>query len=90
MIEFGYVLRDMWTAKATGLAAVTGGFAEMLVLWGVATLLTSQLVAIVWLWRSFSRNNFFRNVVGVATIAMSGLMLVLMVFFARSAWLLRR
>lgn len=90
LIGLGYALRGISSTKATGLAAVAGGFAEMLVLWGITTMLISQIVAIVWLWRSFSRNNALRNLVGAASICMSGLMLALMVFFVRSVWWLRR
>lgn len=87
LIGLGYAFLN---TKATGLAAVAGGIAELLVLWGFLTMLVSQAVAVIWLWRSFSRNNVLRNLFGVASIGVSGLMLLLMVFFVRFAWFLRR
>jgi hypothetical protein len=81
LIGFGYALRGISSTKATGLAALAGGVAEMLVLWGFATMLISQIVAIVWLWRRFSRNNIFRNLVGAASLCMSGLTFLLLAFF---------
>ena len=51
--------------------------AEMYVLWGVATLVTAQVVAIIWFVRSFSRDNSFRNLISFVSVCASGLMLLI-------------
>ena len=45
-------------SKATGLAALEGSMIEMLVTWGLGTLIIAQVVAIVWLDR-FQRVMYF-------------------------------
>lgn len=81
IITLGYFL---WGTKATGLAVVAGGIIEMLVFWGIITLIITQLAAIVWLLRSFSHDHIIRNLVSAASICMSALMLI---FVAASAWM---
>jgi len=72
--------------KATGIAAVAGGVGELLVVWGLITMVVSQGVAIVWLFRSFSRDDWTRNVLSVISICMSGLMLLIVGFFVWMVW----
>lgn len=68
-------------SKATGVAAVAGGMVELLVLWGIGTMIVAQVAAIVWLFRSFSRTNVLRSVFSAASICASGLMLFLVTAF---------
>lgn len=77
LIGLGYAFRGILNSKATGFAAVAGGFAESLVLWGLISLITSQTVAIAWLSRSFSRDHWARNIVSALSIGLSGLMLLI-------------
>jgi hypothetical protein len=73
-------------SKATGLAAVAGGVAEMLVYWGVAALIIAQEVAIAWLIRSLSKNNMLRNLFSLISTCASVLMLLMVAGFL---WLMR-
>lgn len=68
-------------SKATGVAAVAASMVELLVLWGVGTLLISQIAAIVWLFRSFSGAHVLRNVIAAASLVASALMLLLVCAF---------
>jgi len=86
LIGLGMALGAISNAKATGLAAVAGGVAELLVWWGIATMIASQAIAIVWLCRSFSRDRWFRNFVSGFSILLSGLMLLLVSFFLWAVW----
>jgi len=61
-------------SKATGVAAVAGGMLELLVLWGMVTMIVSQIAAIVWLARSFSGAHIIRSLFAAASIVASGLM----------------
>jgi hypothetical protein len=56
-------LFELKGSKATGLAAVVGGMAEMFVYWGVAALIIAQVVAIVWLIGSLSKSDMLRNLI---------------------------
>jgi hypothetical protein len=85
-----YGFRGISGTKATGLAAVAGGLAESFVLWGVVTMVIGQVVAILWLAKSFSAEHGLRNIVSVISIVFSGLMLVLVCIFVGSVWLLSR
>jgi len=73
-------------SKATGLAAIAGGIGELLAMWGLITMIVAQAVAIVWLFRSFSRHHWGRNVVSVVSIGMSGLLLLIVAFFLWAVW----
>lgn len=64
--------------KATGLGAVAGGISEMLVTWGLGTMIICQVAAIVWLSRSFSREHAVRSLISGFSICLSTLMLALM------------
>jgi hypothetical protein len=84
MISLAYVFRGIWNSKATGLAAVAGGFAEMYVLVGLAATLISEVSAMALLFRAFSRGHGVRSAFSVVSICMSGLMILL---FGLSLWL---
>jgi len=81
MIGFGYAFIGIGNSKATGLAAVVGGMVEMLVWWGIAALFISQVMAIVWLVRSFSGTHVLRSLIAATSILASGLMLFLVCAF---------
>jgi hypothetical protein len=81
LIGVCYAFRAVSNTKATGLSAIAGGFAEILVYWGMLTMLVTQLLAIVWLWSNFSRRKLIGNVLGVVSIGMSALMLLLLGLF---------
>ncbi len=59
MIGVGYLFIGINNSKATGLAAVAGGMAELLVWWGIAAMFVTQIAAIVWLFRSLSSSDLF-------------------------------
>ena len=73
-------------SKATGLAAVAGGIGELLIMWGLVTMIIAQGVAMVWLFRSFSRDHWSRNIVSLVSIGMSGIMLLMVGFFLWAVW----
>jgi hypothetical protein len=77
LIGLSYAFRGISTEKATGLGAVAGGLVEGFVLWGIATMIISQVAAIVILSRSFSREHWMRSLFSALSIGLSGLMLVL-------------
>jgi hypothetical protein len=54
MIGLGYVFVGIAGSKATGVAAVAGGFAEMYVLIGLASTLACEVSAMVLLFSAFS------------------------------------
>jgi site-specific recombinase len=78
LIGLGYGLRGIFSTKATGLAAVAGGITESLVLWGIASMIFSQVSAIVLLTRSFSREHLSRNLVSTVSIVSSSVTLALL------------
>jgi hypothetical protein len=88
VIGLAYMLHGVLGAKATGLGAVAGGISEILILWGIAVLLVSQAAAIVWLWGDIRRSSILRSLFVAVSIGMSGLMLVMVGFFAWHAWFL--
>lgn len=84
MISLGYLFRGVSNSKATGLAAVAGGFAEMYVLVGLAATLICEVSAMALLFRAFSQGHGIRSAFSVLSICMSGLMILL---FCLSLWL---
>jgi hypothetical protein len=86
LIGLGYAFRGISEQKATGLGAVAGGLVELFVVWGIGTMIITQVAAIIWLCRAFSREYWIRNVVSVLSICLSGLMLVVVCFFLWFAW----
>lgn len=80
-----YAFRGISSTKATGLYAVAGGLAETFVLWGVITMVVSEVAAIIYLARAFSAGHGLRNFFAVFSIVLSGLMLVLVCLFIGGA-----
>lgn len=66
---------SMSNQRATGLAAVAGGFAEILATFGLIVVVTSEVAGIVMLLRTLSRNHPMRTVVAVISVCCSGLLL---------------
>ncbi|MGA2745134.1 MAG: hypothetical protein ABSE44_10620 [Candidatus Sulfotelmatobacter sp.] len=85
MIGLAYMFRGISNSRATGLAAVAGGFAEMFVTVGLAATLICEVGALALLFRAFSPGHALRGVFSVLSICMSGLMIVL---FGLSVWVL--
>jgi len=81
LIGIGYLFVGINNSKATGLGAIAGGMAELLVWWGIATMIICQVAAIVWLCRSFSSTHILRSLVAAVSVLASGLMLVLVCAF---------
>ena len=90
MIGLGYAFVGINNSKATGLAAVAGGFAEMYVLVGLATTLICEVSAMVLLFRAFSRGHGVRSAFSVLSICMSGLMILLFGLSLWMFWYMRR
>jgi hypothetical protein len=84
MIGLSSAFRGIANSKATGLAAVAGGFAEMYVLVGIAATVICEVSAMVLLFRAFSRGHAARSAFSVLSICVSGLMMIL---FCISLWL---
>jgi len=82
-LSFGF--RGVSASKATGLAAVAGGFAESYVMIGLAATIISEASALALLFRAFSPGHGLRSAFSVLSICASGLMIVL---FCLLAWLL--
>jgi hypothetical protein len=86
MVAISHSFVGISNSRATGLAAIAGGIAELLVWWGLGTMIISQIVAIVWLFRSFSRDHWLRNLASAFSIGLSSLMLLMVCFFLWSVW----
>jgi hypothetical protein len=71
-------------SKATGLAALAGGFAEMYITVGLAATLICEVWAMTLLFRAFSRGHGLRSAFSVLSLCISGLTLIL---FCLSLWL---
>ena len=69
------VLRSISSNKATGLGAVAGGISEALLMFGLITLIVSQVAAIVFLSKSFEKGHALRGFVSLASIGCSVLLL---------------
>ena len=81
-----YAFVGIGNSKATGLAAVAGGFVETYALLGMAATLICELSAMVLLFRAFSRGYGVRSAFSVLSIFISGLTIAL---FCLSLWLFR-
>ncbi len=73
-------------SKATGLAVFAGGAAEIFIEYGIAAVLIGQTVALILLFRSFSRGHWLRSTFSLLSICLSGLMLLLVAFFFWAIW----
>jgi hypothetical protein len=65
----------MANQRATGLGVVAGGFAEVLVTFGLVAVVGSEVTAIVMLLRTLSRSHPLRTVVAIISVCCSGLLL---------------
>jgi hypothetical protein len=90
IVGLAYAFRGISNTKATGIAVLASGLAESFALWGIIAMVIAQVAAIVWLGKSFSPGNWWRNVVSVISIVFSGLMLVLVCLFVASVWFSHR
>jgi hypothetical protein len=70
--------REISTQKATGLGAVTGGFAEAFATFGFATTVVLEVAGIVLLVRTFSKEHPMRTFLSVISISCSGLTLAIL------------
>jgi hypothetical protein len=77
--------RQMSAAKATGIAAVAGGFGEILATFGLVAAFVIEIAAVVLLLRTISKEHPMRSVVSVVSICCSGLMITALALFS---WLL--
>jgi hypothetical protein len=84
MIGLGSVFRGMSNSKATGLAALAGGFVETYAWVGLASTVICEMAALVLLFRTFSRGDGVRSAISALSICMSALMILLLCF---SLWL---
>jgi len=84
MIGLGYAFVGVGNSKATGIAAVAGGFAEMYILLGLAATLICEVSAMALLFRAFSSGHGVRSALSVISICVSGLMMIL---FCLSIWM---
>ena len=72
LIGLSNVLRGMSRARATGVAAVDGGLAEMFAVCGIGAILIGQAIAIFLLLRAFSPGDWMQNLFSVLSIWLSG------------------
>ncbi len=84
LIGFWDLFIGMNHSKATGLAVVWANMFEMLVWWGLPTLVIVEVVALIWLLRSFSKQNVLRNLIALVSVCASGMMLL---FVAGFLWI---
>jgi hypothetical protein len=84
MVGLASAFRGISNTKATGLAAVAGGFTETYVLVGLAATLICEVSAMALLFRAFSRGHGVRSAFSLLSICMSGLMILV---FCLSLWL---
>jgi hypothetical protein len=80
------VMRGIIENKATGLAAVAGGYSEGLAVFGLLAFVVSEMAGIGLLWRSMSRQHGARSVgaglsigcAGFGLLAIAAVMLMMM------------
>src|SRR5258708_20631989 len=80
-IGLGHLFVGISSSKATGLAAVAGGFAEMYVLVGLAATVICEVCAMVLLFPAFSLGHSLCNPVSVLSIFIIGFVYI---FFSPS------
>ena len=85
MIGLSSAFRGASNTKATGLAAMAGGFVEMYVMLGLAATMICEVSAMVLLFRAFSPGHGVRSAFSALSICVSGSMILL---FCLSLWLL--
>jgi len=67
--------------KATGLAVVAGGIGEVAATFGLVVIVASEVVGIVMLVRTSSRNHPIRTVVAIVSVVCSSLLLLVLGLF---------
>ena len=67
--------------KATGLAVVAGGIGEVAATFGLVVIVASEVVGIVMLVRTASRNHPIRTVVAIVSVVCSSLLLLVLGLF---------
>jgi hypothetical protein len=77
----------MLRARATGLAAVAGGLAEMFAVYGIGAILIGQATAIFLLLRAFSPGDWMQPSFSVLWICLTGLMHLFVGLFLWLMWL---
>ena len=87
IVGLANAFRDISTERATGLAAVAGGFSEMFVLTGLLATLAFAIASIVLLSRALVPGHWFRTLVAVVSMGFSALMILIAGFFC---WLVTR
>ena len=65
----------VWIKNATGLAAVAGGFSEVLATFGLVVAVGSEVAAIVMLLRTLSRDHLMRTALAVISVCCSVVLL---------------
>jgi hypothetical protein len=83
------VLRRVSMEKATGVAAIAGGFAEALATFGLVAFVVCQVAAIVLLARGMRREDWGRSMVAVVSIVSSVGILALTTLATWWLWLVR-
>ena len=80
---FGFMnaVRGISHEKATGLAAVAGGLAEVFLTFGLIVTLVFEVGAIFLLLRVFSREHLGQTLFSIASICLSGFMIFLLAVF---------
>lgn len=86
LIGVGIAFRGMSSQKATGLGAIAGGFAEALIVCGIGAIVITQAAAIVFLWRTFSKEHRMRGLFSVVSICASSAMLFVVGLFLWWSW----
>ena len=86
LVGLASAFRGISREKATGIAAVAGGLAEIFVVCGIGAVLIGQVTAIVLLFRAFSPGHGMRSLFSVLSICLSGLMLLLVGLFLWLQW----
>jgi glucan phosphoethanolaminetransferase (alkaline phosphatase superfamily) len=81
--------RGVSQEKATGLAAVAGGYAESLATFGLVAFVLCQVAAIVLLARAIRREQWGRSMVAVVSIVCSIVILSVTAFMTYWLWHLR-
>jgi len=81
-----FVSMFLSNSKVTGLAAIAGGMAEVFIEYGIAAVLIGQTVALILLFRSFSKGHWLRSIFSFLSICLSGFMLLLVAFFFWIVW----
>jgi hypothetical protein len=88
-ISFISGFRGVSQEKATGLAAVAGGYTESLATFGMVAFVLCQVTAIVLLARGVRRERWGRSMVAVVSIVCSVVILSITAFMTYWLWHLR-